>query len=192
MGKKILIGFGILILIILIVVFIGYRLVVGRYNTMVGLDEEVKAGWAQVENQLQRRYDLIPNLVETVKGYASHESDVFIRVTEARAKVGQANSVGEKISANGELSSALARLMVVVENYPQLKADRSFLQLQDELAGTENRISVERRRFNEIVKVFNQYIRMFPNSFFASMFGFERANLFEADEGAETAPKVKF
>ncbi len=192
MGKKILIGFGILILIILIVVFIGYRLVVGRYNTMVGLDEEVKAGWAQVENQLQRRYDLIPNLVETVKGYASHESDVFIRVTEARAKVGQAGSVGEKISANGELSSALARLMVVVENYPQLKADRSFLQLQDELAGTENRISVERRRFNEIVKVFNQYIRMFPNSFFASMFGFERANLFEADEGAETAPKVKF
>ena len=192
MGKKILIGFGILILIILIVVFIGYRFVVGRYNTMVGLDEEVKAGWAQVENQLQRRYDLIPNLVETVKGYASHESDVFIRVTEARAKVGQASSVGEKISANGELSSALARLMVVVENYPQLKADRSFLQLQDELAGTENRISVERRRFNEIVKVFNQYIRMFPNSFFASMFGFERANLFEADEGAETAPKVKF
>ena len=192
MGKKILIGFGIFVVIILIVVFTGYRLVVGRYNMMVGLDEEVKASWAQVENQLQRRYDLIPNLVETVKGYASHESDVFIRVTEARAKVGQASSIGEKISANGELSSALSRLMVVVENYPQLKADRSFLQLQDELAGTENRISVERRRFNETVKVFNQYIRMFPNSMFASMFGFERAQLFEADEGAETAPKVEF
>ncbi len=192
MGKKILIGFGIAVLVLLIIAFSVYRYVVGRYNTMVSLDETVKTSWAQVENQFQRRYDLIPNLVETVKGYASHEREVFTQVTEARARVGQAGSVGESIQANQELGSAISRLLLVVENYPQLKANQNFIQLQDELAGTENRIAVERRRYNESARAYNQYIRSFPNKIFAGMFGFTRAELFEAVEGAQEAPKVSF
>jgi len=162
------------------------------YNSLVKIDEDVKASWAQVENQYQRRFDLIPNLVETVKGYASHERETLTAVTEARAKVGQAQTPKEMIESNDQLSSALSRLMVVVERYPDLKANVNFIRLQDELAGTENRISVERRRYNENVRVFNTTVRSFPTNIFAGMFGFQVRETFEATSGAETAPKVDF
>jgi LemA protein len=164
----------------------------GTYNTLVRMDEGVKAAWAQVENQLQRRYDLIPNYVETVKGYAKHEKEVFVRVTEARSKVAGAGNISEKIAANNQLSSALARLLVVVERYPELKANTNFIRLQDELAGTENRIAVERRRFNEAVRVYNVKIRSFPTSLIAGMFGFEKATFFEVPKERQEAPEVKF
>ncbi|MBW1799047.1 MAG: LemA family protein, partial [Deltaproteobacteria bacterium] len=146
----------------------------------------------QVENQLQRRYDLIPNYVETVKGYAAHEKEVFIKVTEARSRVAGATSIGDKIGANNQLSSALARLLVVVERYPELKANTNFIRLQDELAGTENRIAVERRRYNEAVKVFNIKVRRFPTNMIAGMFGFEKAAFFEVPKERQEVPKVKF
>jgi LemA protein len=166
----------------------------GNYNRFVSLDEAAKASWAQVENQLQRRYDLIPNLVETVKGYAKFEQDTLIQVTNARAKVGgMANATdADKIKAQNELSSALSRLLVVVEKYPDLKANQSFLRLQDELAGTENRISVERKKYNEAVQIYNVAIRSFPANMLAGMFGFEKKPLFEAPQEAKAAPKVKF
>lgn len=188
-GLKILLVIGI---IALVVVIGGYSLVKGQYNTLVNLDEGVKGAWAQVENQLQRRFDLIPNYVETVKGYAAHEKEVLIQVTEARAKVGGAKTVPEKIEANNQLTSALSRLLVVVERYPDLKANVNFIRLQDELAGTENRIAVERRRYNDTVKQYNVYRRSFPNNIFAGMFGFEEAKFFEAVDAAQTAPQVKF
>jgi LemA protein len=184
-----------IVVILAIILIIGLILVlsgVGMYNRLVGLDEGVQAAWAQVENQLQRRFDLIPNYVETVKGFAKQEREVFIKVTEARAKVGGAGTIGEKIAANNELSSALSRLLLVVENYPQLKSDQNFIRLQDELAGTENRIATERRRYNEAVKVYNQTIRRFPTNFIAGLFGFQRGEFFEAPEAAETPPEVKF
>ncbi|MCK4305387.1 MAG: LemA family protein [Candidatus Eisenbacteria sp.] len=165
---------------------------VGTRNQFVGLDENVKAQWAQVENQLQRRFDLIPNLVETVKGFAKQEQEVFIGVTEARAKVGGAGSIPEKIKANNELSSALSRLLVVVERYPDIKSNQNFMALQDELAGTENRIAVERRRYNERVRDYNKAIRMFPGNIIAGIFSFGRADLFEAPAEAHAAPKVSF
>lgn len=186
--KTVLIVVGILIVIILI----PLSYLRGTYNTLVTMDEGVKAAWAQVENQLQRRYDLIPNLVETVKGYAAHEKEVFIKVTEARSKVAGAKSIGDKIQANNTLSSALARLLVVVERYPDLKANTNFIRLQDELAGTENRISVERRRFNETVRIYNTKIRSFPTNIIAGMFGFEKATFFEVPKERQEAPKVKF
>jgi LemA protein len=175
-----------------ILIFGVYSFVKGNYNTFVTLDEAVKASWAQVENQLQRRYDLIPNLVETVKGYAKQEKDVLIEVTNARAKVGGAGSVPEKISANNELSSALSRLLVVVERYPDLKSNQNFLHLQDELAGTENRIAVERKRYNDAVKTYNVAIRSFPANLLAGMFNFQAATFFEAPAQAKAAPQVKF
>ena len=162
------------------------------YNTLVQLDETVKGAWAQVENQLQRRYDLIPNYVETVKAYAKHEKEVFVKVTEARSKVAGAKSIQEKIQANNELSSALARLLVVVERYPQLKANRNFIRLQDELAGTENRIAVARRRFNEAVRLYNTKLRSFPTNIIASLFGFEKAQFFQVPKERQEVPKVKF
>ncbi len=164
----------------------------GTYNSLVAMDESVKGAWAQVENQLQRRYDLIPNYVETVKGYAKHEKEVFVKVTEARSKVAGAGSIGEKVAANNQLSSALSRLLVVVERYPELKANTNFIRLQDELAGTENRIAVERRRFNEAVRVFNTKIRSFPTNLIAGMFGFDKAAFFEVPKERQEAPKVKF
>ena len=186
--KTALIIVGILILIIVI----PFSYLKGTYNSLVTMDESVKGAWAQVENQLQRRYDLIPNYVETVKGYAAHEKDVFIKVTEARSKVAGAKNISEKIQANNQLSSALARLLVVVERYPDLKANTNFIRLQDELAGTENRIAVERRRFNEAVKAFNIKIRSFPTNMIAGMFGFEKATFFEVPKERQEAPKVKF
>lgn len=178
--------------IVILVITVPLLFLRGTYNTLVAMDEGVKGAWAQVENQLQRRYDLIPNYVETVKGYAAHEKEVFLKVTEARSKVGRAGPVSEKIAANNELSSALARLLVVVERYPDLKANTNFIRLQDELAGTENRIAVERRRFNEMVRAFNTKIRSFPTNLIAGMLGFEKATFFEVPEERQEAPQVKF
>lgn len=178
--------------IVLLVILIPFGYLKGTYNDLVTMDEGVKAAWAQVENQLQRRYDLIPNYVETVKGYAKHEKDVFVKVTEARSRVAGAGGISEKIAANNQLSSALARLLVVVERYPELKANTNFIRLQDELAGTENRISVERRRFNEAVRALNTKIRSFPTNLIAGMFGFEKATFFEVPKEKQEAPKVKF
>jgi LemA protein len=186
--KTILIIAGIVIVLLLI----PYSYLKGTYNSLVTMDEGVKAAWAQVENQLQRRFDLIPNLVETVKGYARHEREVFIQVAQARAKVGDAGSVDAKIEANNQLSTALSRLLLVVERYPDLKANDNFIRLQDELAGTENRIAVERRRYNELVKDYNIRIRSFPTNLVAGMFGFEKAAFFEVPKDAQAAPKVKF
>lgn len=164
----------------------------GSYNSLIGLDQQVKQSWAQVENQLQRRYDLIPNLVETVKGYAKHEQDVMAKIADARSRYAGAATPAAKMAASGEMESALARLMVIVENYPNLKADRQFTQLQDELAGTENRIAVERMRYNETVQVFNTSILRLPTVFFARMLGYGEKPFFNATKGAETAPKVDF
>ncbi len=186
--KTLLVVAGILILI----VAVSFLYLKGTYNQLVTMDEQVKAAWAQVENQLQRRYDLIPNYVETVKGYASHEREVLIQVTEARSKVAGASGVEEKIQANNQLTSALSRLMVVVERYPQLKANQNFIRLQDELAGTENRIAVERRRYNEAVRAFNTEVRQFPTNLAAGLFGFEKAEFYEVPEEAKVAPQVKF
>ena len=187
-GKTLITIIGLLVLLVLI----PFLYVKSTYNTLVRLDEQVKAAWAQVENQLQRRYDLIPNYVETVKGYAKHEKEVFVKVTEARSKVAGATSIPEKIKANNELSAALSRLLVVVERYPELKANANFIRLQDELAGTENRIAVERRRFNEAVRAFNTKIRSFPTNIIASMFGFKPATFFQVPKEKQEAPKVKF
>jgi LemA protein len=188
-GKKALL---ITVIVILILVGLFYSFFKGTYNQFVTLDEGVKSAWAQVENQLQRRYDLIPNLVETVKGYAKHEKDVLLEVTNARARVGGASTVPDKIQANNELTGALSRLLVVVENYPDLKANVNFLKLQDELAGTENRIAVERKRYNDKVLTYNVLIRSFPSNILAGMFGFEKAAFFEAPAAAKAAPQVKF
>ena len=182
----------IIIGIIILVVLIPYGYLKGTYNSLVTMDESVNAAWAQVENQLQRRSDLIPNLVETVRGFASQEKDVFIKVTEARSRVAGAGTISEKIDANNQLSSALSRLLVVVERYPELKSNTNFLRLQDELAGTENRIAVERRRVNETVRAYNTKIRSFPTKIIAGMFGFERATFFEVPKEAQEVPKVKF
>jgi LemA protein len=191
MGKsqKTLLTIGIIVVVIFI---IPYFYLKGTYNSLVTMDEGVKGAWAQVENQLQRRFDLIPNLVETVKGYAAQEKEVFLRVTEARSKVGGATTVNDKISANNGLSAALSRLLLVVERYPELKSNTNFIRLQDELAGTENRIAVERRRYNETVKVYNIRIRRFPTNLLAGMFGFEKAPFFEVPKERQQAPKVKF
>jgi LemA protein len=182
------------VLIIIAVVLLGCaKYCVGKYNQLVTLNESVDTAWAQVENVLQRRNDLIPNLVNTVQGYATHEQKTFIEVTEARAKVGQATTIPQKVEANNALTAALGRLLLVVERYPDLKANQNFLALQDELAGTENRIAVERKRYNDAVKLYNVFVRRFPNNFIAGIFGYARENVyFKADEGAKKAPEVKF
>jgi LemA protein len=180
------------VVVVILITFSMYSFVKGTYNTFVSLDETVKASWAQVENQLQRRYDLIPNLVETVKGFARQEKEVFIGVTEARSKVAGANNIPDKIKANNELSGALSRLLLVVERYPDIKSNQNFMRLQDELAGTENRIAVERRRYNEAVKTFNVKIRSFPQNLFAGILGFTKAAFFEVPETAKAVPKVNF
>jgi len=186
--KTLLVILGILLL----MVFAAYSFLKGTYNALVTMDEGVKGAWAQVENQLQRRYDLIPNYVETVKGYAKHEKEVFVKVTEARSKVAGATTISDKMQTNNQLTSALGRLLLVVERYPELKANTNFIRLQDELAGTENRISVERRRFNEMVKTYNIKVRSFPTNILAGMFGFEKATFFEVPKERQEAPKVKF
>ena len=189
---------GVILFVIALIVF----WVISVNNNLVALEQSVIQQWAQVENQYQRRTDLIPNLVNTVKGYANFEKDVLTKVTEARAKVSQFNITPEVLndpqafakfqSLQGELSGALSRLLVTVENYPQLKANENFLQLQAQLEGTENRISVERKKFNESVQQYNTTIKKFPASFFAGMLGFKEKQYFTAVTGAENAPKVEF
>jgi len=162
------------------------------YNRFVGQEEAIKAQWAQVENQLQRRNDLIPNLVETVKGYAEHETQVFQAIADSRAKLAGAKTPAQTIEAANEQSSALARLLVVVENYPNLKANEQFNRLMDELSGTENRIATERMRYNERVQEYNTARRQFPANVTAKMFGFKEYPFFKAPEAAKEVPKVQF
>ena len=162
------------------------------YNRFVSQEESVKAQWAQVENQLQRRNDLIPNLVESTKGFAQQERDVFGAIADSRAKLAGAQTTEQKIQAANEQTSALARLLVVVENYPQLRSSETFARLMDELAGTENRISVERMRYNERVQEYNTARRSFPANISAGIFGFKEYPLFQAPESAKVVPKVDF
>ncbi|MBI5788904.1 MAG: LemA family protein [Candidatus Schekmanbacteria bacterium] len=165
---------------------------VSRYNEIVRLDEGIKQAWAQVDNQLKRRSDLIPNLVNTVKGFASHEKEVFSNIAAARAKLTGAGTIPEKIDAARSFEGALSRLLVVMENYPQLKADQSFNHLMDELAGTENRLAVERRRYNLKVEEYNSTIRIFPGRLFAAFFGFKEAVYYQVEEKDKATPEVKF
>jgi len=201
MNRKLSLG----IVILIAILFVGSILVVwsvSTYNKIVTLDEQVKSGWSQVESQYQRRYDLIPNLVETVKGFAKQEREVLENVTNARSRVGQLTVTPQVLNdpqafaqfqrAQDGLSSALSRLLAVVENYPTLKSNENFLQLQSQLEGTENRITVARNRFNENVQQFNTAVRTFPGSFVAGFAGFSEAAYFESTTGAEEAPQVRF
>lgn len=185
---------GLLILIVVVVLLLSLGgWLIGGLNRVVILDENVNQAWAQVENQLQRRNDLIPNLVNTVKGYASHETGLFTRVTELRSQWGKAATRGEKIATAREMGGVLTRLLLVAENYPDLKANQNFLTLQSQLEGTENRIAVERRRYNQTVMAFNSYRRTVFGSLFASLRGLTKpAEYFEAEEGATRVPEVKF
>jgi LemA protein len=183
-----LIGAGAAALLVLVV---GCSLV-GRYNRLVTANESIDGAWAQVQTVLQRRSDLIPNLVETVKGYAAHEREVFENVAAARGRLAGAVTPAEASAANAQLTSALGRLLAIAESYPELKASENFRQLQDELAGTENRIAVERRRYNEAVRAYNVSVKRFPDNLVAGVFGFGPREYFEAEEGAEKAPEVKF
>src|SRR5882757_6257764 len=182
----------VLAVLLIIALMVGSSFV-SRRNQMAIKREAVNAAWAQVDVVLQRRADLIPNLVETVKGFAAQEQTVFGDIAKARSALLGAHSPAEKITANGQLDSALGRLLVVVENYPQLGSNENFLRLQDELAGTENRIAVERRRYNEAVQDYNTFIALFPNSLVASLSSFTRNDAyFKTEEGARAAPKVNF
>lgn len=165
---------------------------IGSYNGLVGLDETVGAKWANVQSAYQRRADLIPNLVETVKAYSDYEGSILTEITEARASIGRAGTPGQLQAAGNELSSALSRLLVVVENYPNLKANENYLSLQDELAGTENRVKVERDIFNEATRRYNTKVRRFPTNIIAGMFGFDKKEMFEADAGTDKVPTVSF
>ncbi len=189
------------LIVIAVIAIIIYSSIKGTYNTMVSLDENVTSQWAQVENVYQRRADLIPNLVNTVKGYAEHEQETLTEVIEARSKatstnIDASNLTPENIQAfqqaQGGLSSALSKLMVVVERYPDLKANQNFLELQAQLEGTENRITVERQKFNQAAQYFNTYIKQFPKNIYANMFDFEPKAYFKADESASETPKVEF
>ena len=187
--KKLLV---VVALLVLAVVWIGGAYV-GRRNEMVRKNESVKAAWSQVDIVLQRRADLIPNLVETVKGFAAQEQTVFGEIAAARSALLSARSPADRIAANQQLDGALGRLLLVVENYPQLKSNENFLRLQDELAGTENRIAVERRRYNDTLQDYNTYIKLFPNNIFAAWSGFKpNEAYFEAPAAARQAPKVEF
>jgi LemA protein len=179
-----------LLIVIAILVIAG---LVGARNEMVTQKEAIAGAWAQVDNALQRRADLIPNLVETVKGFATQEKTVFENIANARAAMAGARNPQERIQANNQLEGALGRLLVVSENYPQLRSNENFMRLQDELSGTENRIAVERRKYNETVQRYNTYIQQFPNNVAAGLFGFQRNDdYFKTDPASRVAPKVKF
>jgi LemA protein len=185
---------ALIVVLVLLVVLLAFG---GKYisirNDLVTKKETVTAAWSQVDVALQRRADLIPNLVETVKGFAKHEEKAINDVASARAALGGARTPSDKIAANTQLDGALSRLLVVVENYPNLKANENFMRLQDELAGTENRIAIERRKYNETVQSYNTQIQLFPNNIVASLSGFQREDAyFKTDAGARTAPKVAF
>ncbi len=186
--KKGLVGIGI---VVAIIVVFGLMLM-SSYNNFVNLEENVDQSYAQIENQLQRRLDLIPNLVSTVKGYAAHEKEVIASISDARARLAGANTPEEEATANAELSGALSRLLVVVENYPNLKADKQFTQLMDELAGTENRIAVSRKDYNDQVAIYNKKVKRFPGAIVAGITGFDEKEYFQADPKASEAPKVDF
>jgi LemA protein len=182
-------GLLLLVVIVVVVALLFGSMYVGRRNQMAVKREALNAAWAQVDVVLQRRADLIPNLVQTVKGYAAQEQAVFGEIARARSALLGASTPQQKIAANGQLDGALGRLLALVENYPQLKSNENFLRLQDELAGTENRIAVERRRYNETVQDYDTYISLFPNSLIASMAGFTRNDAyFKTDEGSRQAP----
>lgn len=178
---------GAIILIFLIIVGI----VTSQYNKMVTLREGIDGAWAQVDNQLQRRNDLIPNLVNSTKGYLKHEREIFTHIADARAKLAGARDIPEKIEAARRMDTVLGRLLVIIENYPDLKADRTVARLMDELSGTENRIAVERRRYNETVRVYNTTIQRFPTAILASMFGFQKGTYYEIEDSARQVPEVK-
>jgi LemA protein len=186
--KTILIVLGILAVIVLIAV----GGLVGAYNKVIGMDEQVKSQWAQVDNQLKRRYDLIPNLVQTVQGYAKHERELFQHIADARTKYFQAPTPQGKIQASQQLEGVLSRLLLLQESYPQLKANENFLKLQDSLEGTENRIAVERKRYNDDVRTLNTYRRSFWGRFIASFAGVSEAQYYDVPEGQREAPQVKF
>ena len=187
--KKLLIVLGVLAAVVILVV----TSCIGMYNRMVTLNESITGSWAEVDNQLQRRNDLIPNLVSTVKGYASHEKEVFENIAAARAKLAGAQTIKEKIGASQDMDSALSRLLMVVENYPNLKANENFIRLQDELSGTENRIAVARQRYNEVVLTYNVVIQRFPGSIIASYGHFEKKDVYyKAEAAAKQVPKVSF
>jgi LemA protein len=186
---KIWIAIGVIALLLVV----GFSSYVGAKNQMVTKNEAVKAAWSQVDIVLQRRADLIPNLVETVKGFALQEQTVFGDIAKARSRLLSANTPADKIAANQQLDGALGRLLVVVENYPQLRSNENFLRLQDELAGTENRIAIERKRYNDALQDCNTFIGLFPNSFWAGIAGFKRNDAyFAASEGSRSTPKVDF
>ncbi|AZU64827.1 LemA family protein [Neobacillus mesonae] len=180
-----------IIVVVAIIVVFGLMLM-SSYNNFVNLEENVDQSYAQIENQLQRRLDLIPNLVSTVKGYAAHEKEVIASISDARSRLAGAKTPQEEATANADLSSALSRLLVVVENYPNLKADKQFTQLMDELAGTENRIAVARKDYNDQVAEYNKKIKRFPGSLIAGMTGFKEKEYFKADPKAQEVPKVDF
>jgi LemA protein len=161
-------------------------------NDLITIDEQVNSAWSEIDNQLQRRSDLIPNFVNTVKGYAAHEEKLFTEIAEARSRIGGGGSVEEKAAGYNDMQSALSRLLVVVEQYPDLKANENFIALQDELAGTENRIAVARKRYNDSVSIFNTKIRAFPGSMFAGGMGFKPRQYFEINESARAVPEVNF
>jgi LemA protein len=186
--KTLLIVLGVIAVAVILTVMWG----VGQYNRVVSMDEQVKSQWAQVENQLKRRYDLIPNLVETVKGYAKHEKEIFENLANARTKYFQATTVKDKIQASQQLEGFLSRLLVLRETYPQLKANESFLKLQDSLEGTENRIAVERKRYNDDVKTLNTYRRTVFGRFIAALAGVNEAQYYEIPQAEKETPKVKF
>lgn len=180
-----------LLMVIGILVLIGLSLV-GFYNSLVSKTQAIEGQWAQVETQYQRRFDLIPNLVESVKGMMKQEKEVFETIAEVRTRYTGATTVDQKAKAAGEVESALGRLLVIMENYPQLRSSENVTQLMDELAGTENRVAVERRRFNDLIRDYNTTIKKFPGNLIAGMFGFGERSFFEAAEGARQAPKVEF
>lgn len=188
-------GLKITLIVLAVVVVVGLGLfgwIIKNYNSVIAMDENIKGRWAQVENQLKRRYDLIPNLVETVKGYASHEKELFENIAEARTKYFQAETRGQQIEASNRLEGVLSRLLLLREQYPQLKANESFLKLQDSLEGTENRIAVERKRYNDAVQQLNTYIRTFYGRFFAALAGVGSAEYYEVPEEEQGVPAVKF
>lgn len=180
------------ILVIVAILVIGGITIGSTYNNILAKSESVDGKFADIDTQLQRRADLIPNLVNTVKGFTNHEQEVIDSVTEARSKLSGASSIQDKAAANSELTSALNRLLVVVENYPDLKSSQNFIQLSDELAGTENRISVARKNYNDAVKEYNLSVQKFPTNIIAGMFNFEKKPYFEASEGSQNAPTVNF
>lgn len=182
---------GVIIGVIIAVIVIIAVSIIGSYNGLISLEESTNTAYSDIQVQLQRRMDLVPNLVNTVKGYAAHETEVFTAVSDARAKLAGAGTV-EVSEANEELSSALSRLIAISESYPELKSNENFLSLQDELAGTENRIGVARKDYNDAVQKYNVKIRSFPTNIFANMLGFEKKQQFEADSAAQSAPSVNF